>query len=269
VTWLVLCFLIAGVTPSKNVPQQLDQGYREMYNLNFAAAHRAFTEWEKAHPEDPMGPVSDAAAYLFAEFDRLHILESEFFTSDSEFASRERKLAPDAALKHNFQAALERAERLSSAVVARDANDENAQLANVMRQGLQADYLFLIERRNLAAFSQAKQARQTAQQLLAQHPECYDGYLAEGIENYLLSLKPMPLRWALRMGGGHTDRRAGIEHLKVTAEKGRYLRPYARLLLVVAELRDKDVAAARRDLASLAAEFPNNRLYRAELAKLN
>src|SRR2546430_11438030 len=107
-----------------------------------------------------------------------------------------------------------------------------------------------------------------AQRLLALHPDCYDAYLAVGRENYLRTLKPLPLRWLLRLGGAQTDKRPGIERLRITADRGRYLRPYARLLLAVAALRDKDVPAARRNLASLAAEFPNNKMHRGEHLKL-
>ena len=249
-------------------PTLLDQGYRHMYNLNFGAAHRAFADWEKTHPEDPLGAVSDAAAYLFAEFDRLHVLESEFFTDDAGFLRRQRRLAPDAAAKRDFEAALERSRRLASVALARDPKDENAMLATLLRVGLHSDYLFLIERRNLAALKEAKQGRLIAQRLLALHPDCYDAYLAVGIENYLLSLKPLPLRWVLRLGGAQTDKRTGIERLRITADKGRYLLPYARLLLAVAALRDKDTLRARRLLTWLASEFPNNRLYREELLKL-
>jgi hypothetical protein len=59
-------------------PSLLDEGYRQMYNLQFQAAHRWFQECEKSHPDEPLGPVSDAAAYLFSEFERLQVLESEF-----------------------------------------------------------------------------------------------------------------------------------------------------------------------------------------------
>jgi|SRR5579862_2587507 len=246
----------------------LDQGYRQMYNLNFAAAHRAFADWEKTHPNDPMGAVSDAAAYLFAEFDRLHVLQSEFFTDDDRFLRRERKLSPDVVAKRHFEDALEHADRLASTVLAGAPEDENALLASVLRVGLQADYLSLIEKRNLAALSEVKQSRIIAQHLLTLYPECYDAYLAVGVENYLLSLKPLPVRWMLRVGGAHTDKRTGIERLRITADKGHYLRPYARLLLAVAALRDKDTAAARRTLAWLASEFPNNKLYQEELSKL-
>src|SRR5690348_2256325 len=68
----------AGLTSSS----LLDSGYRDMYNLQFEEAHHAFAKWQKQHPQDPLGPASDAAAYLFAEFNRLHVLEFELFTDD-------------------------------------------------------------------------------------------------------------------------------------------------------------------------------------------
>lgn len=84
----------------------------------------------------------------------------------------------------------------------------------------------------------------------------------------MLSLKPLPLRWLLRLGGAGVDENAGIEDLRITAVKGRYLLPYARLLLTLAALRDRDAVTARQMLTWLATEFPNNDLYWKELVKL-
>ncbi len=252
---------VASATP-------LEQAFRSMYNLDFAMARQILRQYESAQPADPMGPVSDAAAYLFAEFDRLNILQSEFFSEDESFFRRQRSLEPDLAAKRNFEAALARVDRVASAALRRNPDDENALLARLLRTGLHADYLALIEKRNLPALSEVKQSRALAESLIAKHPQCYDAYLAIGVENYMLSLKPLPVRWMLRLGGAQTDRQAGIERLRITAEKGHYLLPYARLLLAVAAVRDKDVATARRSLAWLASEFPRNRLYREELAKL-
>jgi hypothetical protein len=246
----------------------LDRGYRHMYNLDFADAHRAFRDWERAHPEDPMGPVSDAAAYLFSEFDRMRILQSEFFTDDRSFFSREKALNPDPAVKRDFEQTLAQGEKLASAALSKSPNDENALLANVLRMGLHADYLALIEKRNFAALSEMKQSRGIAERLLAKYPQCYDAYLAVGVENYMLSLKPAPVRWLLRAGGAQTDKQTGIERLRMTAEHGRLLMPYARLLLAVAALRDKDSATAKRTLVWLSSEFPQNKLYREELSKI-
>jgi hypothetical protein len=245
----------------------LDLGYRHMYNLQFADAHQTFTDWKKLHPEDPMGPVSDAAAYLFAEFDRLHILQSELFVEDEKFLAREKQ-APDPAVKRSFDAELARGDQLAANILAQSPRDPRALFAKVLGLGLRADYQGLIEKRYLAALKDVKDARNIADQLLAADSSNYDAYLAAGVENYMLSLKPMPVRWLLRMGGARTDKIEGVRKLRLTAEKGHYLLPYARLLLAVAALRDQNTAQARQILEELAQEFPRNQLYRTELARL-
>lgn len=84
----------------------------------------------------------------------------------------------------------------------------------------------------------------------------------------LLSLRLAPVRWVLQWSGAQTDKNTGLKNLRVTAERGHYLQPYARLLLAVAALRDQDRNGARSLLQDLAREFPHNRLYRAALAQL-
>ncbi len=269
VLWLAATLALAApLVAGTSEEHLLDQGYHDMYNLEFAKAHETFAEYEGLNPSDPMGPVSDGAADLFAELNRLHVLESEFFTDDAGFVGREHRLAADPAAKRTFEQALQRSHALAPSVLARSPQDEDASLAVVLEHGLRADYLSLIEKDNWSALSEAKQARKAAQRLLEHHPTCYDAYLAIGVENYLLSLKSLPVRWLLRMGGAQADRQTGIDRLRITAEKGRYLLPFARLVLALAAIRDKDVATARRMLSWLASEFPNNSLYREELRKL-
>src|SRR3974390_1278184 len=108
----VLLALVAAATPPKADAQNtlLDQGYHNLYNLDFAAAHGNFQEWGRQHPDDPMAPVSDAAGYLYAEFDRLRVLQSELFTEDNSFFKRQRELKPDKAVKGRFEEALGRAQ---------------------------------------------------------------------------------------------------------------------------------------------------------------
>lgn len=242
----------------------MDTAFRDMYNLQFDAAHAVLADWEQSHADDPLTPVADAAAYLFAEFHRLHILEVEFFTNDKSFET-EKRLMPDAALKAKFFAALDRANQLSAAALNHNPNDTRALFASVLALGLRGDYVSLIEKRNLQGLSLMKQGRAQAERLLAIDPADYDAYLAIGVENYLLSLKPAPLRWMLRIGGAETDKSTGIDRLRLTAEKGHYLRPFARLLLAVAALRENDKSTARTLLSALADQFPQNPLYSKEL----
>lgn len=268
----LLVLLLAGAVSAASQPAlssdaPLDQGYRQMYNLDFEGAHQTFQKWHQQHPADPMGPVSDAAAYLFSEFERLKILQSELFIDDNEFVSR-RKPEPDPALKRAFDAALNQSIHLADRVLAQDPKNADAMFAKVLAMGLRQDYLALIEKKYLAALSQMKQGRQLAEKLLALQPDYYDAYLAIGMENYMLSLKPAPMRWLLQIGGAETDRSKGIAKLRLTAEKGRFLQPFARLLLAVAAARDKDYRRARELMTGLVRDFPGNRLYARELARL-
>lgn len=263
--------LFLWVTPGKGDvlrPVSLEAGYRQMYNLDFTAAHQTFASWEQAHPEDPLGPVSNAAAYLFAEFDRMHILESELFVDDSTFEKR-KKLVPDPGVRTAFDGELNRGERSADLVLSRNSGDHSAMFAKVLVGGLRSDYLALVEKRNLAALSTIKSSRALAEKLLSQDPSYYDAYLAIGVENYLLSINSAPVRWLLRLGGARTDKQEGLAKLRLTAEKGHYLAPYARVLLAVAALRDHDHKQARTLLSNLAQEFPNNPLYRKELARID
>ena len=267
-TFAAVCLIAAlAIAQPVDTGASLEAGYAAMYNLEFDKAHDIFAQWERLHPEDPMGPASDAAAYLFAEFDRLHVLEFELFTDDHRFEGRS-SLAPDPQVKQRFEATLTKAEQLANAQLARQPHDSNALFAKVLRLGLLGDYTALIEKRDFQGLSYLKQGRALAEQLLASDPNCYDAYLAVGVENYLLSLKPAPVRWLLRLGGAQTDKDAGLQKLGLAANKGHYLLPYARLLLAVAALRDHDQERARSLLAGLAREYPHNRLYHEELARL-
>lgn len=260
--WLAIPIFCAAVGSAQ--PTLLDAGYRQMYDLQFLEAHRSFQEWQRQYPDDPMGFVSDAAAYLFSEFDRLHILQAEFFTHDQHFIT-DHKLTPDPVVKRKFDAALEKTRSLA----ARAPQSESAIFSLLLVGGLRSDYAALIDKRYMTSFKEMKAARQQAERLLAANPQFYDAWLAGGVENYMLSIKPLVVRWFLRIAGGETDRAAGIARLKLTAEKGRYLGPFARLLLAVVALRDKDVNRARELLVGLTKEFPHNPLYQQELARLN
>jgi len=56
--------------------------------------------------------------------------------------------------------------------------------------------------------------------------------------------------------------------LQIAAARGRYLRPFAKILLALVALREKQPELARTQLIELVAEFPQNPLFAKELAKL-
>src|SRR5437660_1850543 len=114
--------------PDTRVSTALDHGFMGLYNLDFAGAQKDFSTWQAQHPEDPVGPVSEAAGYLFSEFNRLGVLEAQFYENDDAFAERAKRSA-DPAVRDRFQHALARAQNLARARLAKDPKDRDALFA--------------------------------------------------------------------------------------------------------------------------------------------
>jgi len=265
------CCLLSPILHAKDIPgpagSALDRGFTGLYNLDFGGAQEDFAAWQRLHPDDPMGTASEAAGFLFSEFNRLGVLEAQFYEDDDSFADRP-KLTPDPALRSQFQDAIARTEKLAHARLEQDPKDRDALLALTLSSGLQADYAALIEKRNLASLHFTKQASASAQELLAVCHDCYDALLATGFSKYIIGSMAAPVRWILRMGGLPADKQGGIADLQTTAEHGHYLAPFARILLAIAYVREKDKPRALELLGGLQQEFPGNTLFPREIAHL-
>lgn len=269
---LLIGFLCLGTSAGAadlNAPDPtLNRGYHLLYNLDFAAAGQVFSAWEQEHPGDPMGPVSQAAGLLFSELNRLGVLEGQFYENDHAFETR-KKLSPDPAIRDRFNAIVTQAEARARTRMARFPNDADSLFALTLSAGLRADYAALIEKSNLSALHYTKESSRWASQLLTIAPNCYDAHLASGISQYIVGSMAAPVRWVLRLGGVAGDKKAGMVELELTADRGHYLAPFARILLAIAYVREKNMPKARQILAALQGEFPNNPLFAREIARLD
>ena len=270
IAWIAVLLLSSSVFASDltfAVPP-LDHGFQLLYNLEFDKAHTVFSTYERTHPDDPMGPTAEAAGSLFSEFHRLGVLESQFFELDKRFENRS-KLDPDPVVRAQFQAALERGQTIARARLAKNSKDKDSLFALTLINGLQADYAALIDKRNMASLHFTKEAASWADQTLAVDPNCYDAHIAGGISKYLVGSMSAPIRWLVRLGGVSGDKQAGIKELQLVAAHGRYLAPFADILLAIAYVREHDKPRARQLLASLRDEFPANPLFAQEIARLD
>ena len=267
---LLLPILVAVISLSAETTSapSLDRGYHSMYNLQFGSAQEEFAAWQKLYPQDALGPVSEAAGLLFSELNRLGVLEAQLFEDDSRFEKRQ-KLKPDPDVRNQFNTALVRGEALARQAIAKSPNDQDALFALALTSGLRADYTALVEKRNMAALKYTKEANLQAKKLLGIAPQYYDAYLATGISKYIVGSLVAPVRWFARLAGYEGNKDDGIKELQLAADRGRYLGPFARILLCVAFLRDDQKQKARTLLAALRNDFPQNDLFARELARLD
>jgi len=271
--WLLATALLAlpmcGQTVA--VPQSrvlLDQAYTSMYNLKFDVAFQKAEQAKSFTKGDPMPWVAQACAALFREFDRLHILRSEMFSSDASFEAREAyKWDPQS--RQQFEVALAGADKLAQERLSQNRDDSAALFALALTHGLRADDAALISKKNMAALGFIKTANGYADRLLARWPDYYDAYVATGMGKYVIGGKAAPVRWVLRIGGIKGDQAEGLKELKLAADKGHFLAPFARILLAFDDLRHNDKVQARKIFASLHDQFPANPLFAQEMAKID
>jgi len=249
-----------------HVPE-LDAGFHLLYELKFKESRNDFEALQGSHPENPLGSAAEAAAYLFEECYRQGVLTSEFFLDNKRFLGK-IPLTPDPELRAAFFAVDKEAQDLSQMQLKSNPDEPNALFAMALSVGMQADYASLIDKHQLDSLKMIGVADTYAKKLLVIAPDAADAYLGLGTANYVIGSLPGIKKFFLVFVGIHGDKKVGIQQLEIAADRGRYLRPFAKILLAMAALREKKPEVARAQLSDLAAEFPENPLFANELAKI-
>jgi hypothetical protein len=247
--------------------QGIDRAFMRLYNFDFPGAHRAIDAHLVEMPGDPLAYGVRAAALLFQELDRLEILHGEFFADDKRVAEK-KKLKPDAAIRLRFFQSIAEAQTKAKAILAKNPSDEGALFTLSLAAGLTADYNSLIDKRQLASFAFIKESNEWAQQLMKVNPAFVDCYLTSGLTEYLVGSLPFFLRWFVHIDGVEGSKDQARLKLTRVAESGRYLKPFAQILLAIYYLREKNPAASQKILTDLSQRYPDNPLYRRELGRI-
>ena len=249
------------------VVPELQAGFHFLYEQKFPEARQTFLGWEKQHPDDPFGHVAVAASYLFEELYRQGVLTSDFFLNDKRFL-RGIDGKPDPGRMRGFYGALRRARDSAQARIKGNRADPNALFALTLAAGMHSDALSILEKKHLDSLHQIKEADASAEKLLSARPDAADAWVALGIANYIIGCLSGAKRFFLWFGGIHGDRKLGMEQLSKAASGGRYLRPFAKIMLALAARREKQDDLARKLLRELNQEFPASPLFAAEYARL-
>jgi hypothetical protein len=282
VSWRVpavalLILLAPSLSRARSVPDgsdsaftevpELKEGFRLLYVQKYPEAREKFSGWTSAHPEDPFGFVATAASYLFEEFYRQSVLTSDFFLDDKKFL-RGIEGKPDPERLKHFDTELAQARKLADARLLKDKNDAAGLFALTMAAGMESNADSILEKKHIDALKRMKEANEHAKILLAQRPDANDAWVAPGSADYIIGCLSGGTRMVLWFGGIHGDKKLGMELVGKTAEKGRYLEPFAKVLLALAARREKQDALALKLLHELTEEFPDSPLFAAEYAKV-
>lgn len=246
----------------------LDAGFRDLYELNFKGARAQFLSYQRAQPGDPLGKAAEAASYLYEQFNAKGVLTSAFFLNDAKLLGgvdgNPSENRNDAFLRAN-----RRAREMAEHGLRSNPREARGLFVLTLTDGMESDYLALIEKSQFASLSLIRRADREADSLLAVDPSAQDAYVALGVSNYIIGCLPGYKRAVLWFGGIHGDRARGIAQMQRAAEHGYYLQPFAKILLALAFEREHQPDRARALLAELANDFPANPLFARELALLD
>ena len=134
--------------------------------------------------------------------------------------------------------------------------------------GVLTDYTALVEKKQIGSLSMVKKGTAYAQRLLKLNPNYYDAYLTTGMTEYVIGSLPFFVRWFIKVENINGNKEQGIKTVELVTQKGHYLKPFAKILLAVANLREKRPRVAETLLFELARDYPENPLFKKELSQL-
>jgi hypothetical protein len=245
-----------------------DEAFHRLYSFDFAGAQSIMDQYIAGKPNDPMGYTIKAATYVYSEFDRMGILETEFFESDKSIGDSRHKVKPDQKAHDEFYANIDKAQALAQETLDKSPNDPQARFAMCLALGELSDYVALVEKRQIASLSITKRAYREAKTLLAIDGSYYDAYLTTGFTEYVVGSLPGVVRWFVKFDDVQGDKEKGFRTLDLVATKGHYLKGLAKILLAAGYMREKKPLQAQKLLVDLTREFPANPLLKREYNKI-
>lgn len=247
-------------TPAFSSVPELEEGFHNLYIQKFPEAREIFQKWANDHPDEPFGQVAIAASYLFEEFYLQHVLTSDYFLNDKRFLGGIAG-TPDPDRIHGFEVAAENARRLAFQRLKNNSRDSEGLYTLTLVAGMESDASSMLLKKHMEALKRLKEANVNAELLLQQRPDAYDAYVALGCANYIIGSLPGSARFMLWFGGIHGDKQLGMQQVQKTVDGGRYLKPFAEILLALSARREKQNALAQKLLKNLTEEFPGNPVY--------
>jgi hypothetical protein len=258
---------VVGQPPALTAPTAIDRAFNRLYNFDFAGAHAILNEHLRAHPNDPLAYSVRGAAYLFSEFNRLKILELEFFADDDSVTDKKR-IKPDVAARERVFQATSEAKRLAKAHLALDANNRDALMAYCIASAIETDYIGLVDKKYFRSYSLSKETQRYARRLLSLNPPEYDGYLTLGAVEYVVANLNFFFRLFVHFDGIEGSRQKSIENLKQVVQGGHYFSPYAKILMSVVYLREQQPEKSLALLKEMERDFPENPLIPLEISRI-
>lgn len=243
------------------------RGFDHFYNLEYPQATAAFRRAIEAAPEDAHRHNHLAQAVLFQMMFRAGALETEMVTGGNPFLRRP-KMEPAAEEQKLFAGSIGEALRLTAGALAKDPRDADALYARGVALGFRGTYNFLVRRAWMDALRDITEARKLHNRVAELEPSNIDALMLQGVHDYIVGSLPWYYRTLGFLIGFRGDRERGIRTVRLVAERGKWNRVDAKILLGVVARRERRPQDAVPIVLELLQIYPRNFLLLFELSQM-
>lgn len=238
-----------------------------MFNLDYEKARQVFTSLGKEYPHHPAPPLYLACIAWLEEMLRRQDLSLNRFIAPAYFSEKTDLVMP-VRERTAFFDNLQRCQNLANSILQRSRRDPDARYFLATAYGLRASFAITIDHSLREAFVSGNRAYSSNRELIGEKPGYYDAYMTVGIYEYVAGTLPWYLKWLALAIGARGNKEAGIEHLRIAAEKGEYVKTEAQLVSMVLFVREGRYPEALEIARILSEQFPRNFLFPINVAQI-
>jgi tetratricopeptide (TPR) repeat protein len=254
-------------TDALNRDLQVQDGYRDFYNLDYDGSQKVFEGVLQHHPADPLAVDYVLEVVVFKELYRLDLLDTTLYAHEG-FLSGKHIVVENPAIKNRVEQLTAQAVSIADQKIRANPRDVDAFYARAMARSLKATYVGLVERALVTGLHLALQARGDDEKALQIDPNYVDAEMVPAIHQFVVGTLPGPLKLMAGLFGVHGDKAKGIALLRDCARRGVVTSVESRTTLMIFLRHDGRYAEAIQVAQSLAAEFPHDFLFALEVANL-
>ncbi len=230
--------------------------FNHFYNLDYDLAVQEFERVLGRHPEDPFAVNHLLSAILFRELDRMGVLNTGEYASDTLISAPHHPADPK--VKQQIKDLADRALQLEAKRLDANPNDVEALYARGVTRAQFATYTALIERAWLTALRNALGARRDHERVLELSPGAVEAKLIVGAHNYVVGSLPWGMKAAASMVGLGGNKEKGLQYLRDCAQGSGETSIDAQILLAVFLRRERRYEEALPLVRGLVPRFPQD-----------
>jgi tetratricopeptide (TPR) repeat protein len=247
--------------------ERAQEGFSDIFNLDYDKAERDFTFLERDYPQHPAPSLYLASIIWLEELVRRQDLSLSRFIYPGYFSKKTNESMPPQS-RAAFFSELQKSEGLAGAILKRSSRDKDARYFMATVYSLRASFAITVDHNLRDSFSHARKAFSFSRELVEEDKNYYDAYLTVGLYEYIVGSIPWYLRWMAFVAGLHGSKEEGMKHLHLASAKGQYVSNEAKVIEMVLDVRERRYPEAIEIAENLSKRFPGNYLFALNTAQI-